>query len=135
MEFLFVCWFGLDTEEVGGRETKKLHQVGFADGDGAFGFMDPADVVRAVHLIPRFSEGRTKDLLGPSITWSDQKKDEDWVHYYINMYVYLFSACLTLNFAISGLSTMICSCASMKVALDMPQCELRQMPSKPTVMI
>ena len=124
MEFLFVRWFGLDTEEVRGWETKKLHQVGFADGDGAFGFVDPADVVRAVHLIPWFSEGQTKDLLGPSIAQSDQKKDEDWVRYYINMYVYLLSACLTLNFAISGLSTVICSCASVEVALDMPQCEL-----------
>ncbi|KIM48502.1 hypothetical protein M413DRAFT_7405 [Hebeloma cylindrosporum] len=55
MEFLF------------GWETKKLHQIGFADSDGAFGFVDPADVVRAVHLIPWFSEGRTKDMLGPSI--------------------------------------------------------------------
>ena len=135
MEFLFVCWFSLDTEEVGGWETKKLHQVGFADGDGAFGFADPVDVVRAMHLIPQFSEGQTKDLLGPSIARSDQEKDEDWVHYYINMYVYLLSACLTLNFAISGLSTVICSCASVEVALDMPQRELRQTPSKPTVMI
>ena len=132
MEFLFMRWFSLDMEEVGGWETKKMHQVGFADSDGAFGFVDPADVVHAVHLIPRFLEGWTKDLLGPSIT---QEKDEDWVCYYINMYVYLLSACLTLNFAISGLSTMICSCASMEVALDMPQCELRQTPSKPTMMI
>ena len=128
-------WFSLDTEEVGGWETKKLHQVGFADGDGAFGFVDPADVVHAVHLIPRFLEGRTKDLLGPSIARSDQEKDEDWVRYYINMYVYLLSACLTLNFAISGLSTMICSCASVEVALDMLQRELQQTPSKPTVVI
>jgi len=94
MEFLFVRWFGLDTKEVGGWETKKLHQIGFADGDWKFGFVDPADVVRAVHLIPRFSEGRTKDLLGPSIARSDQEKDEDWVRYYVNMYVYLISACL-----------------------------------------
>lgn len=109
MEFLFVRWFSLGTEEVGGWETKKLHQIGFVGGDGAFGFVDPADVVRAVHLIPQFSEGRTKDLLGPSIAWSDQEKDEDWVRYYVNMYVYLISACLILNFAISGLSTVICS--------------------------
>jgi hypothetical protein len=135
MEFLFVRWFGLDTEEVGGWETKKLHQIGFADGDEAFGFVDPADVVRAVHLIPRFSEGRTKDLLGPSFARSDQEKDEDWVRYYVNMYVYLISAWLILNIVISGLSTVICSCASVEVVLDMPQRELRRTPSKSTVMI
>src|ERR1700761_8122793 len=69
MEFLFVRWFGLDTEEPGGGKAKRLHQIGFLDGDdpSAFGFLDPADVVRAVHLIPRFLFGWTGDLLGHSI--------------------------------------------------------------------
>jgi hypothetical protein len=69
----------------GGWKTKKLHQIGFVEGDTAFGFVDPADVIRAVHLIPRFSEGSTKDSLGPSTAWSALEKDEDWVRYYVNM--------------------------------------------------
>jgi hypothetical protein len=89
MEFLFVRWFGLDTEcsDRGGWKAKKLHQIGFIEGDTAFGFVDPSDVIRAIHLIPRFSQGRTKDLLGPSIARSVLEKDEDWVRYYVNMYV------------------------------------------------
>jgi len=87
MEFLFVRWFGLDTDEPGGWKAKRLHQIGFLDGDdpSAFGFLDPADVIRAVHLIPRFSLGRTGDLLSPSIARSILDKDEDWVRYYVNM--------------------------------------------------
>lgn len=87
MEFLFVRWFGLDNDEVGGWKTKKLHQIGFVEGDEAFGFVDPADIIRGVHLIPRFSLGRTKQLLGPSIARSVLEKDEDWFRYYVNMYV------------------------------------------------
>ena len=87
MEFLFVRWYGLDTKysERGGWKAKKLHQIGFVEGEEAFGFVDPTDVIRAVHVIPRFSEGRTKGLLGPSIARSVLEKDEDWVRYYINM--------------------------------------------------
>ena len=87
MEFLFVRWFGLDYEKLGGLKAKKLHQIGFIEGDAAFGFVDPADVIRAVHLIPHFTQGWTKDMLGPSIARSILDKDEDWVRYYINMYV------------------------------------------------
>ena len=89
MEFLFVRWFGIDDldNEVGGWKTKKLHQIGFLKGDEAFGFVDPADVIRGVHLIPHFSLGKTKELLGPSFTRSDLETDEDWIRYYVNMYV------------------------------------------------
>jgi hypothetical protein len=85
MEFLFVRWFGVDGDEIGGWRTKKLHQIGFVEGDKAFGFIDPADIVQGVHLIPRFSLGRTNELLGPSLARSAVEKDEDWVRYYVNM--------------------------------------------------
>ena len=103
MEFLFVRWFGLDYEELGGWKAKKLHQIGFVEGDGAFGFVDPADVIRAVHLIPRFTQGRTKEMLGPSFARSILDKDEDWVRYYVNMYVATitsFFPSMVLNFTI-----------------------------------
>ena len=85
MEFLFVQWFGLDNDKIGGWKSKKLHQISFIQGDAAFGFVDPTDIIRAIHLIPRFSEGRTKDLLGPSFARSVLEKDEDWVQYCVNM--------------------------------------------------
>jgi hypothetical protein len=89
MEFLFVRWFGLDDglKARGGWKTKRLHQIGFVKGNEAFGFIDPADVIRAVHLIPRFSDGRTKDLLGHSFSRLAHENDEDWVRYFVNMYV------------------------------------------------
>lgn len=89
MDFLFVLWFGLDNSPKarGGWKAKKLHQIGFIEGNEAFGFIDPADVIRAVHLIPRFSDGRTKELLGHSFVRSGNEKDEDWVRFYVNMYV------------------------------------------------
>ena len=89
MEFLFVRWFGLDDspKAQGGWKAKNLHQIGFVEGDEVFGFIDLADVIRAVHLIPRFSDGHTKDLLGPSFSRLAHEKDEDWVQYYVNMYV------------------------------------------------
>jgi len=76
-----------DMDDTGGWKSKKLHQIGFVDGNdaSAFGFIDPADVIRAVHLIPQFSSGRTKNLLGHSIARSIQENDEDWIRYYVNM--------------------------------------------------
>lgn len=87
MEFLFVRWFGLDTSERSGWKAKKCHQIGFIQDDnpGAFGFLDPADVIRAVHLLPRFVDGRTGDFLGHSLARSAQEKNKDWVRYYVNM--------------------------------------------------
>ena len=87
MEFLFVRWFYVDGDEIGGWRTKKLHQIDFVEGDKAFGFIDLADIVHGVHLIPRFSLSRTNELLGPSLARSGVEKDEDWVRYYVNMYV------------------------------------------------
>ena len=90
MDFLFVQWFGLDDSPKarGGWKAKKLHQIGFVKGDEAFGFIDPADVIRAVHLIPQFSDGCTTELLGYSFIRSAHEKDEDWVRFYVNMYVH-----------------------------------------------
>jgi hypothetical protein len=87
MEFLFVRWFGHDMDDRGGWKSKKLHQIGFIDSNDAstFGFIDPSDVIRAVHLIPRFLWGRTKSLLEHSLAWSIMENDEDWVRYYVNM--------------------------------------------------
>jgi len=54
-------------------------------GSPAFGFLDPAQVIREVHLIPCFSEGDTGDLLEPSLAWLPHEGDLDWRCYYVNM--------------------------------------------------
>jgi hypothetical protein len=87
MNFLWVRWFGRDLTHKSGWKAKRLHRVGFVDAQdpGAFGFLDPTHIIRAVHIIPAFAWGRTADLLPPSITRSPLEKDKDWIYYYISM--------------------------------------------------
>jgi hypothetical protein len=99
MNFLFVRWFGRDSDPRPGWKAKRLIRLGFVPGnDGsAFGFLDPSQVIRAVHLIPAFHWGRvtTKYLPKSPIARGNENPDEDWQLYYIGMYVllsYLFSS-------------------------------------------
>jgi hypothetical protein len=88
MEFLFVRWFGRDISWKSGWKSQHLHRVGFIPGeeDSAFGFINPDQVIRGVHLIPAFSLGRTEDLLHPSvIARSPNEKHSDWQMYYVGM--------------------------------------------------
>lgn len=66
MEFLWIRWYGMDNTRRFGWKVKSLPRVGFIDPardkSMDFGFLDPALVVRAVHLIPDETSGR----FGPS---------------------------------------------------------------------
>lgn len=69
---------------------QRLPKVGFVPdhpeaGSPDFGFLDPAQVIHGVHLIPSFSEGRTGDFLEPSFTRLEHEGDFDWQCYYVNM--------------------------------------------------
>ncbi|TFK46792.1 hypothetical protein OE88DRAFT_1637551, partial [Heliocybe sulcata] len=68
MEFLFVRWLGRDLSWKSGWKSCRLDCVGFVPEDDcdAFGFVDPNDIVRTCHLIPAFSQGRTRKLMGHS---------------------------------------------------------------------
>lgn len=87
MDVLWVRWFGLDTDAQGGWSKKRLHGVSFIPSDEPvpFGFLDPAQVIRGVHLIPNFPRGRTKSRLPPSIVRPASDKDEDWESFYVNL--------------------------------------------------
>ena len=88
MDFLWVRWFGRDLDYKAGWKAKRLHRLGFLSEDrGPFGFLDPNEVIRGVHLIPTFAYGRTSDILGPSIARQPHENDEDWTFYYVNPYV------------------------------------------------
>lgn len=89
--FLWVRWFGRDLTHSAGWSARRLHRVGFLppDSPGAFGFLDPSDVIRGVHLIPAFAHG-TVDELGKSVARRPNDDDEDWHYYYVGMSV-LFS--------------------------------------------
>jgi hypothetical protein len=87
IDFLWVRWHGRDPTYRSGFKVKRLHRVGFIDStdEGAFGFLDPNEIIRAVHLIPAFRHGKTFELLGPSIARQPKEEDEDWRLFYVNM--------------------------------------------------
>ena len=72
-----------------GFKARRLHQIGFLDSNdpGAFGFIDPQDLIRAIHLIPAFEARTTSGLLPPSIARREDEGNEDYQRYYVNMYV------------------------------------------------
>jgi hypothetical protein len=81
--FLWVRWF----QYFGGRSVKwshscldSLHFPPVAS-DGAFGFIDPTDVLRGFHAIPNFAKGKVHtDGIGLSRCAAD---DQDWCRYYV----------------------------------------------------
>ncbi|RDB23027.1 hypothetical protein Hypma_009855 [Hypsizygus marmoreus] len=84
MEFLWVRWFehvhNVEVED--GWAMGRLDEVQFGriERTGAFGFLDPQQVLRACHIIPRFSAGRHyTDGIGTSRFTQD---GEDWNSYY-----------------------------------------------------
>ena len=88
MDVLFVRWFGLDS--LSGWRAQRMHSVGFLpDNDAlgpAFGFLDPSEVIRMVHMIPDFVSGRTQDILsGPSMAIKTPDEEGEYKQYYVGM--------------------------------------------------
>lgn len=85
INFLWVRWFEPDAMYSSGWPARHLHRLRFPNcGDmEAFGFISPADVVRAAHLIPTFAQGRSI-MLPPSLA-RPIRPHEDWRFHYINM--------------------------------------------------
>jgi hypothetical protein len=89
MEFLFVRWFGRDLTPESGWKAKQLLCLGFVPGNDetAFGFLDPAQVIRVIHLIPAFAWGHVNKYLPQRsvIAHGLKEPDEDWQLYYVAM--------------------------------------------------
>ena len=84
LEFLWVRWYELDPNVPAGSWTcgtlDRLRFPPMAE-PGAFGFIDPSDVVRACHIIPAFASGkRYGDGRGLSRCAMDS---DDWNSYYL----------------------------------------------------
>jgi hypothetical protein len=82
-EFLMVRWFGQEQGWLGGARHLRLDRIGYVEENDpeAFGFLDPSEVLRACHLIPAFSAGKTRSLLGPSM--ARDSPEGDWAAYYV----------------------------------------------------
>ena len=90
VEFLWIRWYGIDCDSDTMKSTfeaKRMYQVGFLDGDSdeAFGFINPSDVLRAVHLIPSFVSGCTSGIGISPLARRPEEDDQDYVCYYVNM--------------------------------------------------
>ncbi|KAG1726708.1 uncharacterized protein EDB91DRAFT_1254209 [Suillus paluster] len=84
MEFLFVRWYeAADADSC----RMALDHICFSllDSEGAFGFLNPVDVLRASHIIPHFSKGmHHADGRGLSGMARDRG---DWQEYFVNRFV------------------------------------------------
>lgn len=86
IDFLWVRWFEvLESRSAAiGWEQYTLDRVKFlpmADQD-AFGFVNPADVLRACHIIPSFTDGRLHPERAAMSRCAGDS--DDWKCYYIN---------------------------------------------------
>lgn len=84
MEFLWVRWFKYDQMRSVRWEDLKLDPLCFPPmaAEGAFGFVDPTDVIRSCHILPAFAKGRARmDEVGLSVLAQDAK---DWSRYCVN---------------------------------------------------
>lgn len=99
LDVLWVRWFGRDMTAPGGFRARRLYRIGFVNDDDpeALGFLAPEEVIRGVHLIPAFHYGTTGEYMGPSIVRPPSDNDEDWVYYYVNMYVFCSQCQLALT--------------------------------------
>jgi hypothetical protein len=94
MKFIRVRWYGTDPDPRYrfGWKGRRLPRIGFVDDTAtentspAFGFIDPANIIRGVHLIPAFKDGLTSGLLDTSsLARQPHEGDYDWNFFYINM--------------------------------------------------
>lgn len=84
-EFLWVRWLGREPGQHDGRLVRRLDRVGYEENAAvAYGFLNPAQVVRAAHLIPAFESGYLDkgDYTGPSPSADDG--ESDWDFFYVN---------------------------------------------------
>ena len=90
LEFLWVHWFGTEPDYHAGLKVACLPKIGFQpDSDPeAFGFLNPSLVICGCHLMPAFANWHTSVLLNAIRTLGCLLDEtDDWVNYYVNMYV------------------------------------------------
>ncbi|KAK7444353.1 hypothetical protein VKT23_015366 [Stygiomarasmius scandens] len=97
MDIAWVRWYQLDDTYNSGWQAKRLHGLQFVPGSSpdAFGFIDPALIIRAVHILPAFAYGKTSEYLpADSVARVYQSfengeynvEEEDWRYYYVNVF-------------------------------------------------
>lgn len=97
LDFIWVRWLvPADTRYSLPSGTMDCVQFPPMAGDDSFGFLDPANVIRGCHLIPRFSQGQVHlDGIGLSF-WAQDAND--WKVYCVNRWEF----CYYLNHNLMG---------------------------------
>jgi hypothetical protein len=88
LPMVWVRWFQCDRSQgPPGFHSLRHPSVSFCNSDepDAFGLIHPDEIVRAVHLIPRFQLGRTDEYLSVPSRGRPATEKSDWKHYSINM--------------------------------------------------
>ncbi|CAA7270454.1 unnamed protein product [Cyclocybe aegerita] len=87
LEFLFVRWFGKEPGWDSGFTKRRLPRIGFVHESepNVFSFVDPSNVIHAVHLIPVFVDGHISSLLTYSRLAQEEDQD-DWHAFYVNWF-------------------------------------------------
>lgn len=88
MEFLWVRWFeNINNDSVqqgwqkGRLDALRFHRITSKE---AFGFVDPGDVLRGCHLVPRFLLGKSRNEEGSKARSVCAQEHRDWKSYYVN---------------------------------------------------
>lgn len=88
LEFLWVRWLAPLRNHKFGIKYARLPKVAFVEESDtdAFGFLDPGQVIRGIHLIPAFASGRGASSFprGKSLARPGGELD-DWEMYYVGM--------------------------------------------------
>ena len=90
LEMVWVRWFRViepGPEGPKGFHTLRYPSVSFckADEPDAFGLIHPDEIIRAVHLIPRFKLCRTTEYLAGPTAARPKGEEDDWSGFSINM--------------------------------------------------
>ncbi|KAL0057177.1 hypothetical protein AAF712_016187 [Marasmius tenuissimus] len=100
VEFLWVRWYQVDRNYRAGFRARRLYRIYFPppEDTNAFGFLDPADVVRGAHIIPAFAHGSSdtgnrlpitslaRQLLSLNSNGKRELEEEDWKFYYVGTF-------------------------------------------------
>ena len=86
MDVLWVRWFTIDKKHKAGWKAKRLYKIRFIPNldEGAFGFLNPDDIICGAHLIPGFDDGLIEDDPNAAKSEWDYKPARNWHSYYVN---------------------------------------------------
>ena len=88
LQMAWVRWFKLNRSQgPSGFHSLRYPSVSFGESKDpdAFGFVHPDEIVRAIHLIPRFKFGRTVEYLEGLSKGRSETERDDWKHFNVNM--------------------------------------------------